>query len=210
MNDWPTHPSILTWKLLISTQGFGPLNSFLTTGTTITRPGLSPTVITPLTGVVTNGMKPPASGKPTPGATPALPAIVTPLDVLMSIPQPISYPTSRTPRGCSPPFSEPANVPLARYSRDETAVVNGGIGICASSFAPRLRVHPSGVSRVTGSAEGTCPSAGGAGAAPTGSASGSALFGGAVVNDMTRQTATTAARRTTTAIGVTRVNIRIA
>ena len=94
MNDWPTHPSILTWKLLIMTQGFGPLNSFLSTGTTTTRPGLRPTVITPFTGVVINGTTPGTPVKrpvrPRPGLTPALPAIVTPLDVLMSIPQPIS------------------------------------------------------------------------------------------------------------------------
>ena len=94
MNDWPTQPSILTWKLLIMTQGFGPLNCFLTTGTTITRPGLSPTLITPLIGVETNGSRagnvPVVSNVgPTPGMTPAPPSMITPLDVLMSIPQPI-------------------------------------------------------------------------------------------------------------------------
>jgi signal transduction histidine kinase len=81
MNDWPTHPSILMWKLLIMTQGFGPLNSFLSTGTTIMRPGLSPTVSTPLTGAVTigrtvGGVTPTGSGAAIPGLMPLLPPIV--------------------------------------------------------------------------------------------------------------------------------------
>jgi hypothetical protein len=37
------------------TQGFGPLNSFLATGTTIMRPGFSPTLSTPLVGVEISG-----------------------------------------------------------------------------------------------------------------------------------------------------------
>src|SRR6185503_12941869 len=95
MNDWPTHPSILTWKLLIMTQGLAPLNSFLSIGTTMTMPGLRPTVITPLTGVETTGRTavgnaPNGPDTPSDGVMPPLPAIVTPLDVLMSIPQPIS------------------------------------------------------------------------------------------------------------------------
>lgn len=94
MNDWPTHPSILTWKLLIITQGLAPLNCFLITGTTITRPGLSPTLITPLMGVDTNGSRggsvPVASNVGlTPGMMPAPPSMITPFEVLMSIPQPI-------------------------------------------------------------------------------------------------------------------------
>jgi len=60
---------------------------------------------------------------------------------------------------------------------------------------------------MTGSAEGTRPSAGGA-AAAAGSASGSASTEGAVVTDMTRQNARTAARRTTTAIGLTGDTVR--
>src|SRR5271169_5928369 len=158
MNDWPTHPSILTWKLLIITQGFGPLNSFLTTGITSASPGLSPTLSTPLTGVETSGKIPvgkPVNGpvRPMPGVMPVLPAIVTPLDVLISIPQPISKPTSSSPRGCSGPRSEPTNIPLDRYSRDEIAVVNGATGTCVSSLAPSPRVQPSGVLRIEGGFE---------------------------------------------------------
>ena len=95
------------------------------------------------------------------------------------------------------------NVPLARYSRDETAVVNGDTGPCVSSLAPRVRIQPSGVLTVAGSPEGTRPSAGGTASEATGAGLGSAAVKGAVVNDMTRQTARTAARRTTTVIGIT-------
>src|SRR5271166_2976755 len=55
MNDCPTHPSILTWKLLTSTHGLGPLKSNLSTGTTLTMPGLSATVIAPPIGTETTG-----------------------------------------------------------------------------------------------------------------------------------------------------------
>jgi hypothetical protein len=57
---------------------------------------------------------------------------------------------------------------------------------------------------MTGSADGTCPSTGGAAAAPAGSASGSARVEGAVATNMSRHITTTAARRTTTVIGLTR------
>jgi len=60
---------------------------------------------------------------------------------------------------------------------------------------------------VTGSLEGTRPSAGGA-AAAAGLASGSAPDAGAKVTDMTRQTARIAARRATTAIGLTGDTVR--
>src|SRR5262249_49697329 len=106
--------------------------------------------------------------------------------------------------GGSGSLREGTNVPLARYSRDETAVVNGATGTCDSSFAPRAKIQPSGVLRVAGSAEGTCPSSGGDAAAAAGSASESATVGGAMVTDMTKQTARTATRRTTTAICLTR------
>jgi hypothetical protein len=94
-------------------------------------------------------------------------------------------------------------VPLARYSRDEIAVVSGGTGICISSLAPSLRVQPSGVVTVAGSPDGTSPSTGSAASGGAGSESGSAPAEGAMVAEMTTQTATTAARRSTTAIGIT-------
>lgn len=93
MKDWPTQPSILTWKLLTMTHGLGPRNCFLTTGTTITRPGLRPTLSTPAIGATTSGSTSPGTpvtGPVTPGVMPAVPPIVTPSDVLMSMPQPIS------------------------------------------------------------------------------------------------------------------------
>src|SRR5690348_7013524 len=117
MNDWPTHPSILMWKLLIMIQGLGPLNCFLSTGTTITRPGLSPTSRPLLNGVETNGRRPVAvpgnsAVVPSDGVTPPPKTGVTPFDVLISMPQPISYPASRSPRGSSGPIRDPANIPL--------------------------------------------------------------------------------------------------
>ncbi len=89
MNDSPTQPSILILNLLIITQGSAPSNSFFVTGTVLIRPGFSPTVMAPLTGVSTVGTGPTAV-MPSPGVNPALPASVTPFDVLMSMPQPIS------------------------------------------------------------------------------------------------------------------------
>src|SRR6516225_7352702 len=95
------------------------------------------------------------------------------------------------------------NVPLARYSRDETAVVNGGTGSSFSSLAPRFRIQPSGALTVAGTPESTRPSSGGAASAATGAMLGSAPVKGAVATDMAKQTVSTAARRTTRAIGVT-------
>src|SRR5262245_47481847 len=89
-------------------------------------------------------------------------------------------------------------VPLARYSRDEIAVVNGGTGSWLSSLAPRVSVQPSGVLIVAGTPDGTRPSVGDVVSA-AGAASGSAPAEGALVADMTMQTASTAARRSTTA-----------
>src|SRR5262249_9750199 len=76
------------------------------------------------------------------------------------------------------------------------------------SLAPRPRVQPSGVVTVAGGFEGTRPSAGGAAAAPAGSASGSASDEGALATAVMRQTARTAARRTTMAIGLTGDTVR--
>src|SRR4029077_3057177 len=95
------------------------------------------------------------------------------------------------------------NVPLARYSREEVAVVNGGTGICISSLAPSIRVQPSGVLTVAGSTDGSRPAAGGAAPGGAGSESVSAPAEGAMVAEMTTQTAKTAARQSTAAIGIT-------
>lgn len=99
-------------------------------------------------------------------------------------------------------------MPLATYSRDEIAVVNGATGTCISSLAPRANLQPSGVLTVAGSPEGIRPSDGDS-AAAAGLASGSAPDAGAKATDMRRQTARTAARRTTTAIGLTGDTVRI-
>ena len=87
------------------------------------------------------------------------------------------------------------NVPLARYSRDEIAVVNGGTGMWLSSLAPRVRDQPSGVVIAAGTPGGTCPFvAGGAF-----DATGSAPADGAMDVAVTRETTITAAWRSTTA-----------
>lgn len=96
MKDWPTHPSILIRKLLTDTHGADPLYCFLVTGTTLTMPGLRPTVRPPAKFAPTPGAMPSGTTLPKSkpkyvidGLTPAVPVIDTPLDVLMSIPQPI-------------------------------------------------------------------------------------------------------------------------
>ena len=119
----------------------------------------------------------------------------------MSIPQPISYPTSRKPWGGPGPASEAPNIPLDRYSRDDIAVVSAATGTCLSSLPPRARVQPSGVVSLAGVPGGKAPSAG-ATAPDAGWASGSAPAEGTVV-DTTRHTVITAARRTTAEIGFT-------
>jgi hypothetical protein len=70
-------------------------------------------------------------------------------------------------------------------------------------LAPNVRVQPSGVVTVAGSPDGTRPSAGGTASAGAGSELGSAPAEGAMIAEMTTQTAKTAARRSTTAIGIT-------
>jgi hypothetical protein len=62
----------------------------------LTMPGFRPTATPPVTGVVSTGINPSGSGEamstppsPTDGETPTVPVIVTPLEVLMSTPQPI-------------------------------------------------------------------------------------------------------------------------
>ncbi len=96
MKDSPTQPSILTWKSLIDTHGSAPLNCFLVTGTTLMMPGLRPTVMPPLMLAPMPGRMP--VGQRRPGrrdrradrrVMPAVPVSETPLDVLMSMPQPI-------------------------------------------------------------------------------------------------------------------------
>ena len=165
MNDWPTHPSILTWKLLIMTQGFGPLNSFLATGTTTMMPGLRPTVSTPLTGVEMNGRrpaKPPVNVKPRTrgdaGATRHRDAVgrahidsaadlVTHLEVASRLFRPSQRADEYSARKVFP-------------RRD-----SGGQrrhGNCVSSLAPRPSVQPSGLLRIAGGFEPARPSAAGA------------------------------------------------
>jgi hypothetical protein len=198
MNDSPTHPSILTWKLLIITHGSEPSNSFFVTGTMLMMPGLRPTVTPPPMLAPTPGRMPSGSGEttsvprmPSDELSPAVPVSETPLDVLMSIPQPIWYPTSMTPPGSlSPdPTSEPLNVPPTTYSRDDRAVVSGALATCVSSLATSVSVHPSGVLKVWGGGETTAPSGGGgtpsgsgacATAGSAGVSSGSATADGAV------------------------------
>src|ERR1700710_880936 len=89
MNDWPTQPSILMWKLLIITHGSPPSNCFFVTGTTLTMPGFIATATPPDIGIDSTGNRPSGSGdatstppSPTDGVTPMLPLTVTPLDVL--------------------------------------------------------------------------------------------------------------------------------
>src|SRR5882757_8997125 len=112
------------------------------------------------------------------------------------------------PRGGSGPVSEATNIPLERYSRDDIAVVSGATGTCLSSFAPRARIQPSGVVTLDGVPGGTAPSAGGD-APGGGSASGCAPAEGAII-DTTRDTARTAARRTTAEIGITAYTVCMA
>src|ERR1700744_1898291 len=106
------------------------------------------------------------------------------------------------PRGSSGPISEPTKIPLARYSRDEIAVVSGGTGTCVSSLAPNPIVQPSGVTNVAGGFDGRLDPAGGAPAGGAGAESGSAPDAGAPATDSTRQTPSTAVRRSTFAIGL--------
>src|ERR1700710_1814686 len=97
MNDSPTQPSILTRKLETITHGSPPSNSFFVTGTTLTRPGLRPTVTPPPTFAPIPGTMPSGNGEmtsvpmtPIDGLRPIVPVSETPLEVLMSMPQPIS------------------------------------------------------------------------------------------------------------------------
>src|SRR5690349_2593041 len=61
----------------------------------------------------------------------------------------------------------PVNVPPARYSRDEVAVVRAGIGNCVSSLAASFNTQPSGVVTTDCSAEPTVPVSGGAPGSPS-------------------------------------------
>ena len=71
----------------------GAFERFLLTGMTLMIPGFSATASDPLIGVRSVGMGVSAPvcrpAKPRPGDRPRLPLITTPLDVLMSMPQPI-------------------------------------------------------------------------------------------------------------------------
>src|SRR6476661_1346199 len=65
-------------------------------------------------------------------------------------------------------------VPPTTYSRDDNAVVSGGIGPCVSSLADSLSVQPSGVCVIAGGVDSTRPSSTGGGGvgAPSGGGGG--------------------------------------
>lgn len=72
------------------------MNRFLVTGTMLMMPGFNPIARPPTNGVDNTGVMPSMGtesasipSRPTDGVTPAVPVIVTPLEVPMSIPQPI-------------------------------------------------------------------------------------------------------------------------
>ncbi len=96
MNDSPTQPSILMWNPSTMIQGLSPLNSFFDTGMVLMSPGLRPTVTPPPMLAPTPGTMPSGSGEmmsvpmtPIDGFSPMVPVRETPLDVLISMPQPI-------------------------------------------------------------------------------------------------------------------------
>jgi hypothetical protein len=96
MKDSPTQPSILTRKWLIITHGSAPVKSFFVTGMMLMIPGLRPTVTPPPMLPPSPGTIPSGSGemtsvpmRPIDGLSPMVPVKDTPLEVLMSIPQPI-------------------------------------------------------------------------------------------------------------------------
>src|SRR3954451_12579111 len=126
-NDWPTQPSTLMWVSLRVTRTGAALYSFLSTVTVDTVPGFGWISILPEIGTLTPVGTRPVS-VPKLACRPAWPIRRT---WPSSIPQPIWYPTSRV-----PPLSDvlplpptvPVNVPPARYSREEVAVVSGATG----------------------------------------------------------------------------------
>ena len=78
-------------------MGSAPVNSFFVTGMTLTRPGLRPTVMPPPMFPPSPGRRPSGAGEmtsvprsPIDGLMPIVPVSETPLEVLMSMPQPIS------------------------------------------------------------------------------------------------------------------------
>ena len=193
------------------TQGFAPLNCFLITGTTSTRPGFRPTLSAPLIGAVTYGRSggvPVNVVTPRQGVTPAPPSEGDAVGRAHVDPAADLVTHFEDAARFFHPFSEPTNIPLVRYSRDAIAVVNGATGTCISSFAPSLRVQPSGVVRMTGRTR-----------APPRRAAPQLhrrLVSELGVSGRRRRryhchddaNATTAARRTTTAIGLTDNNLR--